>query len=222
MHATVSTWRIHESISTTVERDDLVRDLLANGIEIVRRAGVLDVMMIEVDPDLLMIVSVFETLEEANAAGELTPQFVADNYSGKLELVNRVTDRAYDPPRIVGLNRLDSRLWRGEAEAMHANLVTWRLDPSILSPESLGAHLRGVWENFSPLLLQIGLLDVLVVRTSEDTMLAIRLYADRQSGDAAYDQAVRRLGTEYTSKVSVVEKAVGRAFDVPQLLNRPE
>jgi hypothetical protein len=145
-------------------------------------------------------------------------QFIAERYADRLETVSRITGRAYDPPQIVGLDRLDSRMWREDADAMYANLVTWRLDPSIRSPESLGAHLRAVWESFRSLLLQAGLLDVLVVRTGEDTMLAIRLYADRAAADATYAEALAELSNDYIRKVEVIDRRDGRAFDVPQML----
>ncbi len=101
---------------------------------------------------------------------------------------------------------------------MHANLVTWRLAPAIQPAEELAAHLRGVWTHYSQLLRQVGLLDVLVVRTGEDEMLAIRLYDDSRADDLANEEAVTTLGTEYLSKVTAIEKRVGRAFDAPQLL----
>lgn len=218
MFAIVTTWRLHESIRTAAERDIFVRALLTDGIEIVRRAGVLDVMMIEVEPDLLLVVSVFETEEEADAAHQLMNPFITDRFGDHLELISRVIGRAYDPPRIVGADRVHTQFWRAEADAMYANLVTWRLDPSIRPPDVLADHLRGVWTQYSQLLSQRGLLDVLVVRTSEETMLAIRLYEDLAAGDAEYQQAVNSLGIEYTSKVEAIKTEVGRAFDVPLLL----
>ena len=54
MYATVSTWRLHESIRSTESLDQFVREFLTSGIDLARRAGALDVLMIDFDPDRLM------------------------------------------------------------------------------------------------------------------------------------------------------------------------
>ena len=144
MYATVTTWHLPDSLRDREARDRFVRSLVLAGIEKARQAGVIDVIMIEVEPDQLVAVSVFETLADADAAAPMARQFLAERYDDTLALVSRVTGRAYDPHGLVPITREAVQQWRGDADAMTASLVTWRLDPSLRAPEALGDYLHGL------------------------------------------------------------------------------
>ena len=222
MYAIVATWRLLAPIQTGTARSEFLRELLTSGIDLARRAGAVDVVMIELDPDRLMTFTLLETADEATAASARLQQFVADRYVDRLEIVDRIVGRAYDPSQLNAAASPGSRVWADDCEAMHASIVTWRLDASIRSPDALESFLHDIWERFAETLHRLGLLDVVVVRSAEDSILAIRLYADNIELDASYRQAVATVGAMLEGKVEFVEKREGRAFDVPQLLGRSE
>ena len=221
MYATVSTWRLHESIRSTESLDQFVREFLTSGINLARRAGALDVLMIELEPDRLMAVTLFETLGEATEANGTLQHFVAECYSDRLTTLSRVTGRAYDPCQLHGAGDGGSKqAAAASGGVMHASLVTWRLDPSIRTDEGVEQFLNGIWERYAQPLQRLGLLDVVVIRTAEDSLLAVRLYTGPIEHEAAFRKAVEHVNELIESRVTFVSKHEGRAFDVPQLLGQ--
>jgi hypothetical protein len=216
VHAVVTTWRLHLDVGTT-ERDPFICDLVVRGITAARAQGVVDVIMIVIEPDRLMAVSLFETLEEALATTPVALAFVADQYAQTLELISRVTGQAYELADLVDLDISTVRQSRESTSGeMVAHLAIWRLGPAIRPPEHLVAFLRASSPNGMPTLLAQGLTDVIVIRTADDTLLVIRLAPDPDvpaDGQMLTERSDRHAGT-----FDLDEEIVGRAFDIPTLL----
>ena len=56
MFATVTTWRLAESVQPSDAQDRFLREMFTGAIDIVRDWGVLDVVMVEVEPDRRQLV----------------------------------------------------------------------------------------------------------------------------------------------------------------------
>lgn len=222
MFANVATWRVREPSNPPDEHHRFLREFVENGIEIARRAGVLDVVMVEIDPDQLVAISLFESAEDAAEANARLRRFVEDAYGDRLTTISRVTGRAYDPRQLHGSGIVEGPRVAGATGDMSASLVTWELDSSIRSDEAVEHFLQGIWERYARALQRLGLLDVVVVRIAEDAILAVRLYADSVEHDAAYQEAVATVGEMLAGRATFVSKQVGKAFDVPQLLGTLE
>ena len=223
MYAVVTTWRLHLTKTSDTERQDFIRGLVRRGISAAREQGVIDVVMIAVDPDLLIGVSLFETLEEALATRPVALAFVANHYAENLELISRVTGQAYE---LADISDLDVALIRQAREThgasrqqMVAHLATWRLEPPVRPPDELLPFLREVMSHRLPEMLELGLMEALWVRTSDDTVLVVRLTDHPEALDVLYsDDTLAESAQLLAGKAALVERSVGQAFDIPSLL----
>jgi hypothetical protein len=223
MYAVVTTWRLHLTKSSDAERRDFIRGLVRRGISAAREQGVVDIVMIAVDPDLLIGISLFDSLEEALATRPVALAFVEDHYAETLELISRVTGQAYELADISDLNLAlirQGRETRATANGpIFAHLATWRLEPSVRPPEDLLPFLRDVMAHRLPEMLELGLMDVLWVRTADDTVLVVRLTEHPEALDVLYgDDALAENAELLAGKAALVERSVGQAFDIPALL----
>jgi hypothetical protein len=219
MHAVVTTWRLRLA-ARSPDRDAFIRALVARGITAARAQGVVDVVMIVVEPDRLMAVSLFETLAEALATRPVALAFVLDQYTETLELISRVTGQAYELADVADLDISVVRQNRGPTSGeTHAQLTTWRLGPEMRSSDQLVEFLRMTVSSALPAMLEQGLTDVIGVRTADDTLLVIQL-AQQPEALVAQPRTADlpdRLG-RIAGKGDLVESVTGRAFDIPTLL----
>lgn len=219
MHATVTTWCLDESVQPPEQRDQLIRKLLTSGgIDLVRRAGVIDLLAIAIAPDALMFVSIYETEAEAVASGRPVLDYVAQHFDGVLQLVSRVSGEAFDLPDVGSLSRPQAQEWREGATVMHANVATWKLAPPLHSRDALVAYLQAGMHRYFLLFERLGLLDFIIMQPADDTILVINLHVDQAEGDAAYEEAILALRDAMAGKVELVTLQKGQAFDVPQML----
>jgi hypothetical protein len=197
-----------------------MRDLVRSGIDTERKSGVIDVVMIEAEPDLIIGVSLYDTLGEAFSSGSSELVEIARLYGDRLDLVSRVVGRAYDPPGFELLDRAEARQWRDETDAMFASFATWRLDSSLRAPDALAEYLQVAMTRYLPILRRLGLLDMHVVRLADDVILVVHLYQDPIEGNVDYQEAIAATQNVLGSKVEFVKGHTGRAYDAPQLLGK--
>jgi hypothetical protein len=220
MFATVTTWRLAESVQLPDAQDRFLREMTAGAIGIVRDRGVLDVVIVEVEPDLLIVVSSYETLEDAQASGPPLLRYITERFSDRIELISRSIGPAFEPSQFVDIEETAVRQWRDEATAMYARISYTRLDPSIREPDAFMTYLAGFADEVMAMLSRLGLLDVLLVRISDDTLMSLRLFEDPVAFDAAMREAWRTASPDLTAgKVEILEQVRGRAFDATQLLS---
>ena len=103
---------------------------------------------------------------------------------------------------------------------MYARISYTRLDPSIQDPDAFTAYLAEFADQVMAMLSRLGLLDVLLVRISDDTLVSLRLFEDPAAFDAAMQEAWQTISPDLTAgKVEILEQFRGRAFDAAQLLS---
>jgi hypothetical protein len=215
MFATVTTWRLDESLRETRAYEGFVRDLVRRNIGIARQAGMIDSIMINVEPDLLIGVGVYETEEEAEAAAPLAKRAAAMQ-ADKLEFISRVMGRMDDMPSLPGRPPFDAN---GGAR-MHATVTTWRLHESLRAEPAYTAFLRGVMEQNLALALEIGLLDTMIIRTSDEGGISIGMYETMEAAKAAVERATTVYNEHYAAIVELLDRKYGRADDIPSLIGR--
>lgn len=221
MFATVTFWRLAPAVRPLEIQDKLLREMTNRVIDIARAQGILDVIMVEVDPDRLIVVSSYETMEGAVATGPPLLAFLTEHYGDAIELICRSIGRAFEPSDYLSLDRNKSQDWRDDAEAMYANINVYRIDPSIQDPEAFAAFLESVAPEFLTLMSQFNLLDMLVIRTAEDTMMVVRLFSNLGAFDQAMNQAREQYSpNHFGGKIEPVANYRGRTFDATFLLGR--
>jgi len=222
MHATVTTWCLRNPPPDTAEFDRRVRALMRGGIELGRQIGVVDVVIVVFDPDTILIVTLFETLDEAMNAGPHVLHYVEESFADQLELVSRVAGQAFETSQFAPVDRIETHLWRLSAAQMYGNVSTWHLDPSIRSPGAFESYASDVMERSWSSLQSLGLLDAFGVRTSNDTVLVLRLCSDPAIFDAIYSEEAMNAGQELLGgKISLIEQNTGRAFDALSIFSDP-
>lgn len=220
MFATVTTWRLAPSVQPTDTQDRFLREMTTGAIGIVREHGVLDVVMVEVEPDRLIVVSSYETLEDALASGPPVLQFISGRFGDRIELISRFIGPAFELGQFADVEETAVRQWRDEATAMYARISYTRLDPSIQDPDAFVAYLAEFADQVMAMLSRLGLLDVLLVRISDDMLMSLRLFEDPAAFDAAMREAWQSVSPDLmTGKVEILEQFRGRAFDATQLLS---
>jgi hypothetical protein len=218
VYASVINWSLNPPLRDAADRGQLMRDLARSGIDAAREAGVIDLVMIETEPDLLFGLSLYDTLADAFSSGSTELVEIARLYANRLDLVSRVVGHAYDPPGFDLVDRAEAQQWRDDAEAMYASVATWRLDSSLRAPHALAEYLQEAMERYLPILRRLGLLDMHVVRLADDVILVVHLYLDPIEGNADYQEAVAATQNVLGSKVEFIKGHTGRAYDAPQLL----
>jgi hypothetical protein len=102
LYATVSTWRLAESIRDPEAYEAFLRDLIEANIDIARDVGMLDAMMIRSGTDTMIAVAVYETEAEAIAAGPIARERVGTRYDHQVELISRYAGPCQDMPALTG------------------------------------------------------------------------------------------------------------------------
>ena len=102
---------------------------------------------------------------------------------------------------------------------MWAKIETWRLAAEIQDDQAYSVFLRELSARNTPILREHGLLDGFVVRVGPDTMLTMNLYENEAQAESAWRDVISHLGDELEGRVSLIERHVGPAVDLPMLLN---
>jgi hypothetical protein len=221
MFATVTTWRMAPSLQTEEAQNRILPELTSRALEIARQFGILDFIMIPVNVDTLMVVSCYETEGDARDSGPPLLSFLNDQYGDKLDLLDRTLGPAWEPSDFLVLNRTEPYQWRDAAEAMYGNVNVYQIDPSIREPAALKAYFDSLSEEFLTVLSDVDLLDMLVVRTSEEHLIVLRLFENPDAFDRAMAEAQKAFSPErFAGKITVIENMRGRAFDANFLLRK--
>jgi hypothetical protein len=215
MYATVTTWRVRATIHDDAEFDQLVRDLVSDGIDVVRQAGVLDVICIESGPETLIVVSLYETPDEAMASGPPVLKYVAEGFADRFELVSRVTGPVYEIAHFAPVDQSEAQQWRESTPAMYANVATWHLHPSIHGSDAFAGFVRQALDESLPFLRELGLLDAMGIRVAQDTLLVLRLFHDPSAFAALYSEEAMAASQDLIAgKVELISQSTGRALDI--------
>ena len=102
---------------------------------------------------------------------------------------------------------------------MWAKIETWRLASNVQEDHAYDLFLRELSQRNTPILREHGLLDGFVVRISPEIMLTMNLYENEAQAESAWRDVISHLGDELEGRVTLVERHVGPAVDLPMLLN---
>jgi hypothetical protein len=219
MHAVVTTWRIRDVPDSS--RDAFITEFVQRGITAARALNVLDVLLVALEPDQLISISLFDSLDDALVTRPVALAFVDDHYSRHLDLISRVTGLVYELSDLADLDVAAMRQGRQRPDgSLSVQLATWRLGPDVRAPDQLLAFLRELIQYGLPTVLEDGLLDVFGIRTADDTLLIVRLIERPDALDTVYaPSAWQDLSALIAHRVELVEQVVGNAFDMPTLLH---
>ena len=218
MYATVTTWLLNESVRDTDAYDAFLREMVRRNIELARRVGMLDALMMRVEPDTLVGIAVYETAEDAAAAGPIARK-AGTSFGDALEFVDRVGGPMNDMPTLPGR---PTPIEPDGAPRMHASISTWRLAERLREDEVFAAYVAQVMEQNVELVNEVGLLDVMVIRVSEEVIVTVGMYASREAVDAAIQRSTRLYQEHYVADIELLDRKVGRADDIPQVTGRGE
>jgi hypothetical protein len=102
---------------------------------------------------------------------------------------------------------------------MWAKIETWRLAKDLQEEQAYTRFLRDLSRRNTPILREYGLLDGFVVRVGPDTMMTMNLYETEEQAESAWRNVISHLGDELKGQLSLVERKVGPAEDLPMLLD---
>jgi hypothetical protein len=218
MYATVITWRLHESIRDEDAYDAFLREMVGRNIDFARRVGMLDALMMHVEPDTMIGIAVYESAEEAAAAAPIASDMKV-TYESALEFVDRVGGPMNDMPSLPGR---PSPTETDGALPTYASISTWRLAESLRDEAVFDAYVKRVMEQNVALANEVGLLDVMVIRVSEETIMTVGMYESREAVEAAIQRSTRLYQERFVSDIELLDRKFGRAVDIPQVTGRGE
>src|SRR5687767_599747 len=101
---------------------------------------------------------------------------------------------------------------------MLASVSRWRLAETIREPGAFPDFLQTSLGKHVAILRDHGLLDVVVVRISDDVMLAVTIYEDEAEGQAGWTASQIAFRDDLRGNVELIGRVAGPAFDLPRLL----
>jgi hypothetical protein len=216
MYATVTTWTVTPKVGDAGAVPGLVRDLAARYVPIGLEIGLLDAILLHLPPDQVVAIAIYANATDAHAAGIAAAQRVPVDFADTLQRTSRHVGR------LLTAVLPDERelMWRAKAPEMHATWARWRLCPHLHEAGALERFVRDGYARFAPLLRRLGLIDFLMIRTADDEVAILNLYADPVAGQAAYAEAVAAVADYTAGQMERIALHTGRAFDLSMLLAR--
>jgi hypothetical protein len=215
MYATISTWTLIPRVGDTGAVPGLFRDLVARNLPVAIDSGMLDALFLELPPDQVVGIAIYATATDAQAAGAVAAQRVAADFADTLQRTRRQVGQLLT----AALPDETDLLWRAHVAEMHATWAIWRVEPHLRSLGALERFVRDGYTRFATLLRRLGLIDMLMIRTAEDELAILNLYA-QEGARAANPEAIAAM-REYTAgHVTRIASATGKAYDLAMLLGR--
>ena len=101
MLASVTRWRINESVREATAFHELLHTSLGKHVAILRDLGLLDIIVVRIADDVLLAVTIYEDEVEGQAGGAASQVAFRDDLLGKMELISRVAGPAFDLPQLL-------------------------------------------------------------------------------------------------------------------------
>ena len=102
MYASLSTWQLDESIQGDPAYAEFVGSVLLRELPTARDIGLLDALVIRTRADRIVVLTVYETEDAAEAGWAQAFEPMRDLYAGKIALIERVAGQADDMPQLTG------------------------------------------------------------------------------------------------------------------------
>jgi hypothetical protein len=219
MFGSVATWKIRAPFGSPSDQEAFIRDLVQRGIKEARAQGVIDVFMGALAPDLLTIISLFETEDEAVAADEVAKRFVAREYRDSVEVIDKAIGPAFELRQFIDVDPADFPTLIDSPEPLVAQFVAWRLSPAMQSPDHLEALLTRVWHDSFPELRAVGLCDICSVQIRPDELLTLRLFSPGADENPLFQAAIAGKEHRFHPHAVVERVRVGLGWDSQLLLD---
>jgi hypothetical protein len=219
MIAALSTWTLDAAARCDSAVTSLLREMVRTKVGLLRQAGMVDCFLLHLPPDEIVMIALYESIEDAAAAGPIAREGITASVGPRIQLQGRrtglVMNSVHDSTEESG--GFGQR--RDEAKAMFATLASWHLGPTLRSLRALEHYIAEGTRRFHPLLRELGLIDALVIRLGEDEMEVLSLYEDPVDGQAAHQEALTAMAGYMEGQVELVRTRSGRAYDIPLLLD---
>jgi hypothetical protein len=217
MFGSVATWKIHSPFDSPSDQEEFVRDLVRHGIKDARAQWAVDMFMGALAPDLLITVSLYETRDDALAAAAAAKGFVAREYQGVIEVIDKVIGSAFELRQFLDVDPASFLAVREDTAPMIAQFVTWRLKSDMQEPDDLATALTNVWSDVFPVLRAVGLCDIVAVQTRPDELLALRLFLPHADELPGFDAAIAEVERRFNAHGIVASARVGLGWDSQHL-----
>jgi hypothetical protein len=101
---------------------------------------------------------------------------------------------------------------------MQATVTTWRIADAYQGDDDIPAALREVVRQNQAVFRRLGLLDIMLIRTSRETMTVVNVYEDDIDREAMQTESMRALGPVLAGRLELLEREFGRAYDTADIL----
>ena len=101
MLASVTRWRISETVRDDAAFRGLMQSSLRRHVSILRDLGLLDIIVVRVAEDVFLAVTIYEEEAEGQAGWAASQVAFREDLMGNFELISRVAGPAYDLPQLL-------------------------------------------------------------------------------------------------------------------------
>jgi hypothetical protein len=101
---------------------------------------------------------------------------------------------------------------------MQATITTWRIADAYQGNDDVVAVLREIVRQHQMAFRQLGLLDIMLIRSSRETMTVVNVYQDTLDREAMLAEQNRTLGPVLAGKLELIEREYGPAWDAADIL----
>jgi hypothetical protein len=101
---------------------------------------------------------------------------------------------------------------------MQATVTTWRIGEGYQDGDDLVTALREVVRQQQATFRRLGLLDIMLIRSSRETMTVVNMYEDDLDREAMQVETMRALGPVLAGKLELIDREFGLAWDTTDIL----
>ena len=101
---------------------------------------------------------------------------------------------------------------------MQATVTTWRIGEAHQGDDDIPSALREIVRQHQATLRRLGLLDIMLIRSSRETVTVVNVYEDDIDREAMQAETMRALGPALAGKLELIGREFGRAYDTTDIL----
>ena len=101
---------------------------------------------------------------------------------------------------------------------MQATITTWRIGDAYQEDDGIVTALREVVQEHQTTFRRLGLLDIMLIRSSRETMTVVNVYEDDLDREAMLAEQNRTLGPALEGKLELISREYGPAWDTSDIL----
>lgn len=101
---------------------------------------------------------------------------------------------------------------------MQATITTWRIADAYQGDDDIPTMLREIVRENQATFRRLGLLDIMLIRSSRETVTVVNVYEDDLDRDAMLAEQNRTLGPVLAGKLELIGREFGPAWDTSDIL----